>query len=303
MLTLCAIRRAAVVVACLALGCGDDSVGTGGASGSAGAGGSGGVIQMSDGGIVIMDDGGTWTCYVTSCAGHILQCGDCVDNDGDGLIDSHDPECLGPCDNTEGPGLYPDVGGGTGTSCGVDCYFDYGNGPGNDNCIWDHRCDPLSPEAPTCAYDPNFVSQHGATQCPSTQSPTCAQICGPYTPNGCDCFGCCTFPQLAGRGPGGGPGYVWIGALDSSNNSTCTFNDILDTSKCPACTPVQACLNTCERCEVCIGAPPPPSDCFGPDGGTTAQCPTGLQPCGLAGQAPCDSTHYCISGCCQPIVQ
>src|SRR5438132_13609674 len=89
-------------VPCLILGCGAD-----GAGGTGGSSGDSGVIQMHDGGTVVTDDGGSWTCYVTSCAGHVLQCGDCVDNDGDGLVDSHDPECLGPCDNTEGPGLYP----------------------------------------------------------------------------------------------------------------------------------------------------------------------------------------------------
>src|SRR5262245_39770509 len=47
-----------------------------------------------DGGIIVGGDGGTWECHVTSCNNHTLQCGDCVDNDGDGEIDSHDRECL-----------------------------------------------------------------------------------------------------------------------------------------------------------------------------------------------------------------
>ncbi|NCT11979.1 MAG: hypothetical protein GW767_04415, partial [Rhodobacterales bacterium] len=59
-------------------------------------------VQVHDGGVVIVEDGGaTIICYKTTCAGKLLECGDCVDNDGDGLVDWRDPECLGPCDNTE----------------------------------------------------------------------------------------------------------------------------------------------------------------------------------------------------------
>jgi hypothetical protein len=29
------------------------------------------------------------------------------------------------------------------------------------------------------------------------------------------------------------------------------------------------------------------------------QCPKGLQPCGLQGQAPCPAGYFCITGCCQ----
>ncbi|MEI8256797.1 MAG: hypothetical protein WCJ30_14070, partial [Deltaproteobacteria bacterium] len=38
---------------------------------------------------------------------------------------------------------------------------------------------------------------------------------------------------------------------------------------------------------------PPPTD-----GGTSMQCPTGLQPCGLPGQSACPFNYYCITGCC-----
>jgi hypothetical protein len=40
------------------------------------------------------------TCVVTMCedAGVVRHCGDCIDNDGDGLVDLDDPDCLGdPC--------------------------------------------------------------------------------------------------------------------------------------------------------------------------------------------------------------
>ena len=245
-------------------------------------------------------DATPWVCKTITCLGKMLQCGDCKDNDGDKLIDSQDPECLGPCDNTEGPALISDVGGVTGSTCHVDCYFDFGNGMGNDTCWWDHQCDPLEPEAPNCTYKPNLI---GSNFCPQPQDPACAQYCLPLTPNGCDCFGCCTFPQLAGK-------FVWIGAKDANHDGMCTFASILDPTKCPLCTPIPGCYNPCGTCELCVGKTTLPPECYktpSTDGGTSTadagvppslQCPGGQQPCGLPGQAPCPQGYYCISGCC-----
>jgi hypothetical protein len=274
-------------------------------------------VERLDGGVSITEDGAApWTCIQTSCAGHLLECGDCTDNDRDGVVDSHDPECLGPCDNTEGPGLNAGIGGETGGPCAADCYFDFGNGPGNDDCHWDHRCDPLAvppnfpPEGPGCAFEERRV---GGRDCPDTQSEMCLDVCRPITPNGCDCFGCCTFDALAGTGPGGADGFVWIGALGSDGEGTCTFADIDDPMACPPCTPVADCFNDCGRCELCVGRETLPPDCFpsdgggadvpGLDGGTPElRCPVGVTPCGLPGNAECTADEYCITGCCQPIL-
>lgn len=270
----------------------------------------GGIIEVRDGGIVVdTGDGGTVVCYRTICAGHELECGNCADDDGDGHVDWMDPECLGPCDNTEGPALSAGIGGESGGPCKADCYFDFGNGSGNDECLWDHQCDPLAiapdfpPEGEDCAYDPELV---GSRDCPDEQSDTCLENCRPMTPNGCDCFGCCTFPELDG-------GFVWIGHLDDDNEGTCTFDDILDPAKCPPCTPVEDCFNDCARCEVCLGRPEPPADCFdsgepdagpgGPDAGPgDERCEAGIQTCGLAGDDPCPADFYCVTGCCQPVL-
>jgi len=46
-------------------------------------------------------DGGPGSCRVAQCDGRTYQCGDCMDNDGDGLGDARDPGCIGPCDNPE----------------------------------------------------------------------------------------------------------------------------------------------------------------------------------------------------------
>lgn len=256
----------------------------------------GGPIQRLDGGITIMDDGGTFTCFQTLCNGKLLECGDCVDNDGDGRIDWRDQECLGPCDNTEGPALTAGVGGETGGACKADCYFDFGNGPGNDDCHWDHACDPLSvapnfhPEGPACAYSAALV---GSKDCPASQSKQCLDICRPLTPNGCDCFGCCTFPQLgAGK-------FVWIGSMDESNNGTCTFADINDPKKCEPCTPVADCFNDCGTCELCLGKTELPPECLGAtDMSPPPRCEGNRQPCGLPSDPLCPPAFYCVTGCC-----
>jgi hypothetical protein len=275
------------------------------------------ALPPADGGpgVVVTEDGGfTWTCRPTQCGGRFTECGDCSDNDGDGLVDSRDRECLGPCDNTEGPALLAGVGGETGGPCRSDCYFDFGNGPGNDDCFWDHRCDPLAvdpgfhPEGPTCPYDDSRV---GSRDCPDMQSDTCFDVCRPLTPAGCDCFGCCTFDEIADRDPSEGGTHVWLGSVvEGTNTGTCTFDVIEDTSLCRPCTPVADCYNGCGRCELCIGRTELPPDCFPPDGGLPdaalpdggymPRCEGGEQPCGLPGEADCPTDFYCISGCCQP---
>ena len=259
------------------------------------------VMQVPDGAVEIMEDGGTRICIPVSCQGKVLECGDCMDNDGDGAFDSNDPECLGPCDNTEGPGLLAGVGGETGGPCKADCYFDFGNGPGNDDCKWSSSCDPLSvapnfpPEGPTCPYEADKV---GSRDCPSNQSQTCADVCRPITPNGCDCFGCCTFDAISNRAPADGGSYVWIGSVvEGTNTSSCTLNDIEDTSACKPCTPVADCNNDCGRCELCVGKNSLPQDCFeGED--PPERCAEGVQVCGLEGDAPCPDGYYCTTGCC-----
>jgi len=294
------MRLGVALAALLLIGCGDSSTTAGGPSDGPldGPGGTGdgpwtptddgGPIVVYDGGVVITDDGGTFTCHVTACNQHILECGDCVDNDGDGLIDWRDPECLGPCDNTESPALTAGIGGETGGPCKADCYFDFGNGPGNDDCHWDHRCDPLAvgpdypPEGADCAFEPDRV---GTTDCPANQSQLCLDYCMPLTPNGCDCFGCCTFPELAGD-------HIWIGAMDDHNVGTCTFADILEPTKCPPCTPVADCYNGCGHCEICLGKPELPPECG------CQVCPPAVQLCGPPCGTTCPVGYFCNTGCC-----
>jgi hypothetical protein len=232
-------------------------------------------------------------CTVRACAGKVYECGDCLDNDGDCKIDSNDPECLGACQNNES-GFKGDIPGQNSAPCKADCYFDNDTGSGNDDCYWTHECDPhevasaYDPEGLKCKYDPNAKSPGSNGSCAdhfATQSATCHSICDPLTPNGCDCFGCCSIP--------GAPTTVYLGSEDSGGNGTCTLANVGDPTKCRPCLQVQACSNPCDHCELCVGKPTLPPDC------TVQQCPTGIQHCGLLTDPDCRDGEYCVTGCCQ----
>ncbi|MEQ9075598.1 MAG: hypothetical protein RLP09_17210 [Sandaracinaceae bacterium] len=282
-----------------------DLDGGGGADGGgggmdAGLGGGDGGVTPGDGS-VILPDGRVVGGGPITCQGHLYQCGDTMDNDGDGLADDEDPDCLGPCDNNEG-GLFLNIPGGDSAPCRLDCYFDQDQGSGNDQCNWDHRCDPLEPD-PECAFrDP----PPPAANCPAEQAPACAEICSPLVPNGCDCFGCCNLPA-------GGDRWVFIGSVDESGTPSCTLDAVEDDARCHPCTPVGNCLNTCEECELCLGRTELPPSCFPSDGGTTLPdggmrpdggappppvCDDGRQACGVPGTEPCPEGFFCLTGCC-----
>jgi len=219
-------------------------------------------------------------CVVSACRGKVYECGNCRDDDSDGRIDAEDPECTGPCDNAEGS-LSVGLPGESSVACQSDCYFDAGNGAGNGDCLYTQRCEPLSvaPDYPPsgdprCAYDESAKIPGTSASCSDLrmeQPAGCLDGCGPLTPNGCDCFGCCELPA-------GGGSYIW-----------------LETSL--PCTPVDACLNHCDPCETCVGRPDPLPSC-GDTGGSA--CPTGYRGCGGTEEERCQVGAYCITGCCIP---
>ena len=216
-------------------------------------------------------DGSPGTCVpLVNADGTSPQCANCIDDDGDGLVDSADFECAGPLDNDEktfGTG----IAGDNQDACKQDCFFDGNSGQGDDRCEWNLKCDPKVTTG-ACTYDPAFKN------CPATQRDECVNKCAKLAPNGCDCFGCCNI-QL----PGGG-------SRDVRLSATCSIADIDDPAKCPPCTMVADCQNPCDRCELCIGKTSIPADC------------TGGQTCSV-GQAcndttPCPTGTYCLTGCC-----
>ena len=254
--------------------------GAGGAAGSAGASGSagaGGAVTCGAGAVPCPAGktclGNAPCCVPTTCQGKTYACGDCLDNDGDGLVDTADPSCLGPCSDNES-GYLGNIPGQQNAACKMDCYFDQDSGAGNDDCHWDHRCDDhelspgFYPEAscnyacssstptPMCTQKPPALGGTCAAEY-ATQSASCKSFCGPLTPNGCDCFGCCELPAASGK-------FVYLGSTDAGGLGTCDPASVDDPTKCHPCTPVAGCYNACDHCELCIGKPDLPADCLPP---------------------------------------
>jgi len=215
------------------------------------------------------------------------QCSDGIDNDGDGKIDYDDPECVGPLDNDESsyatgiPGDNMDL-------CKQDCFFDGNSGMGDDHCLWQLKCDPMSTNA-SCPYDSAYAASH-TSECSlsSSQSQACIDSCRKLVPNGCDCFGCCAVP--------GAPTPIRL-------VPTCTAADFNNPAKCPACTQVTQCMVPCGTCEYCIGKTTLPPEC-NTDGGTPYTCPGGTIACGMYGVDPsmCPDGTGCVTGCCRVLV-
>ena len=232
-----------------------------------------------------------------SCATAGPQCSDGVDNDNDGFKDSLDPECQGPCDNDEGS-FATGIAGDNVDACKQDCFFDGNSGMGDDGCEWNLKCDSANPGGTSCPYNPNFGN------CPTQQSDKCIKNCRKLAPNGCDCFGCCAV-DVAGQSVG-----VRLVA-------TCTAAKFGDPVACPRCTQSPDCVNSCDKCEICIGRPAPDPSCAGAPadagapgtggapggtgGSTGQQCPAGTLSCGPGGQVAADACGagvYCQTGCC-----
>lgn len=269
------------------------SAGEGGSGGTVNTGGSGGTAGVAGSG----GTSGTGGIVDPGCVPIDSECGDCLDNDGDGRIDAEDPYCLGPFDNKESDdNLGTGVGGEGAENCKADCYFDDGGGSGDDTCKWNHGCDPLVPMN-NCSYlgtsqEANFC---GEFQDPEFfQTELCMDVCEPITPNGCDCFGCCEIPGVEG--------HVFLGTENGDLGGNCT----LETPEfCAACTPQDSCYNPLVVdppngiCELGIGQTVEdlPVECQ-----ELLRCDVGVQPCGMEGDDACSSSFYCITGCCVGIV-
>ncbi len=298
------------LVAPLALmwACGSST--TGDASGS-GANGSGGSSSSSGGSLVIGGDGaslggdgaiqprggssvgaggtfvGTGGTVATDLCGDAgCTCSNGKDDDGDGLVDGFDPECTGPLDNDEGS-FATGIPGDNRDPKWQDCFFDGNSGAGDDKCRYATGCltGELSQDDPDCEL-----------------SKACIDFCARLTPNGCDCFGCCTVQLPSGD------------TIDIMTASSCSLAQIGDEVACPQCEKSDLCGNTCGRCELCPGKTigDLPEDCgpgtgtggtssgsAGSDsgGGPTYSCDGGEQVCG-PGLPTCGVGKYCSLGCC-----
>ncbi len=217
------------------------------------------------------------------CVPGLTECSDCIDNDGNGLVDGFDPTCVSPDDRTEGEFTTEIPGDGTNTDW-LDCWFDGNSGGGDDGCRV-HICCMLN-ECPV-ELQQHYVSE----ECVGDLSQNCIDNCLQYVVPGCDCFGCCTVCS------GGACHDIFIGT--PMNFPTCTLDQFENPELCPPCTLNEGCANPCnpDDCELCPGM----TEEDLPDHCTQAACGEGVQECLLSTECP--ETYYCAVGCCYPYVQ
>jgi len=236
------------------------------------AGGTGGGAAGSAGNPTVMEPMGTMDAgtpplvdpipeELKLCGGVACQCADGVDNDGDGNIDGFDADCTAALDDSEAD-FGTAIAGDTMDPRQLDCHYDGNTGGGDDGCRYAVECGNgmLLQNDPSC-----IVSQQ------------CVDSCRPLTPDGCDCFGCCSVFEA--------------GAFtDVMANGGCASGNLGACASCVKST--GACENPCGQCELCMGrtiADLPPA-CGGIP--TCDDAP----PC--TEQADCEGGLYCQQGCC-----
>jgi hypothetical protein len=262
----------------------DAGLGASGRSASGGGAGSHATGAGTTGGVVGAGGSTATTSKVAQlCAGG-CQCSDGIDNDGDGQIDGFDTECTGPSDNDEGS-FATGIPGDNVDPKWQDCFFDGNSGGGDDGCRYSTDCltGAKSATDPACK-----LTQH------------CIDFCKPLTPNGCDCFGCCTVRKPDGT------------SINIVLDASCKASTL---DQCTKCMPTTQCGNTCGTCELCPGKtaadlpsscnPPPPttgsggvggSGTAGSGGGPSYSCDNGEKVCTMT--SDCGANYYCSFGCC-----
>jgi hypothetical protein len=217
---------------------------------------------------------GTELCGDAGCV-----CSNGLDDDDDGVADGQDPECTGPYDDDEGS-FATGISGDNKDPFWQDCFFDGNSGAGDDKCRYHTQCltGEKEQDDPDCGV-----------------SAACLEFCGARTPNGCDCFGCCTV-NVGGT------------VADIQVDGSCSSENIDDEEACPRCTKSAECGNTCGTCELCPGKTVAdlPEECMpgsggagagGAGGGPGYTCDGGEQVCG-EGLPECEIGTYCALGCC-----
>lgn len=212
-------------------------------------------------------------------------CTNGVDDDGDGSIDGFDPECTGSLDDDEGS-FATGIPGDNRDPKWQDCFFDGNSGAGDDGCRYPTGCltGELAASDPACA-----VTQQ------------CLDFCRRLTPNGCDCFGCCTIELANGS------------TVDVTLSDSCSVRDAGDPRACAPCQKSNDCHNDCGECELCAGktAADLPSSCQPPpdtnpppntEPPPSYTCDNGETVCGPDLPA-CPDTEFCSLGCCLPQVR
>jgi hypothetical protein len=222
-------------------------------------------------------------------------CSNCIDDDGDGLIDGFDPECTGPLDNDEAT-FATGIPGDNKDPVEQDCFFDGDSGAGNDGCNV-HVCCLLG--AKTVQECPIGANRYNPNDCPpplgtKPLSQQCIDVCGKLAPPGCDCFGCCTVCDPVSN--------VCVDIdINPADSVGCGPTTLTDPTKCLRCTKNTMCGSApCGggTCVLCPGQDPSdlPPTCNG-----TNMCPNGETACPTGSE--CGMSTYCSNGCCIGVIQ
>jgi hypothetical protein len=257
------------------------------------AGGDGGSALRSDGGVPA-DGGGVYRCEPQPA-----QCSNCKDDDGDGLRDGDDPECISSDDDDEAT-FATGIAGDNVDAVKQDCFFDGNSGSGNDGCEL-HICCIVPTQA---CYAAHGTPPPGACDNPDAREnctpgvDCCGDLgapetpgwvnCAAITPPGCDCFGCCTVCR---------DGLCKDIPLSAVNSAYFVCDSSADLPSCPECVKSTAChgggcVLSDDDCVLCPGqtAADLPARCNG-----VPSCPLGVTPCVDGG---CPDGKFCSSGCC-----
>lgn len=229
----------------------------------------------------------------STCTAEGAECNNCVDDDGDSLIDGDDPECTSFEDDDEAS-FATGIPGDNKDAIKQDCFFDGNSGAGDDGCDI-HVCCLISGDCPADLGGNNFDEQ---TDCPPlTQK--CIDNCGSITPVGCDCFGCCTI-CLDGvcndivTNPSAYAEETCVGIDNPTPGECCEAEN---QAGCFSCTKSTECGGA--ECDAdptdCILCPGETEDDL-PANCTVAECPIGQTVCTQS--ADCGTDEYCNNGCC-----
>ena len=210
-------------------------------------------------------------CPAAGCA-----CSNGIDDDGDGLVDADDPECVGSEDNDEGT-FATGMPGDNRDPKWQDCFFDGNSGAGDDRCRYPTGCltGAIAQTDPACA-----ITQY------------CLDHCAAFAPKNCDCFGCCTVPSGSG-------------SVNIQLTKTCTEAKLGDPTACPRCVKSTACQppeTPPPPPTSTTPPPPPPTDTTPPPPPPPpTTCSDGSPVC--SDVSSCNAGFTCVSGCCKAIVR
>jgi hypothetical protein len=222
---------------------------------------------------------------LTGCIPGGPECNNCIDDDGDGLIDGADPHCTGPLDDRE-DSFATGIPGDNVDAVKQDCFFDGNSGHGDDGCDL-HICCLLDQCPPELSSPPFFPDRCSVTQ-------ACIDNCAPLSPPGCDCFGCCTICD-----PETNDCYDVL--THPAVAPDCALGVISDPDKCPRCVKNAECNGGGCEPDGCILCPGQTEEDLPPECNDMNQCPGGRTPCSTS--ADCADNQYCSSRCCLAVVE